>query len=127
MEPLEIKAVEDVIDVAAGGPFSVLLTKDGNVHTCGYGALGLGKDIIQTLKCTQIEGLSNVAKIFAATDYAAAITKSGELYTWGLNGPSSRLGTSTCQHLFKPIRINIDRKVIDLSLGTNHALAICAV
>ncbi|KAI8637372.1 regulator of chromosome condensation 1/beta-lactamase-inhibitor protein II [Parasitella parasitica] len=127
LEPLEIKNIGDVVDVAAGGPFSVLLTKDGNVHTCGYGALGLGKASIQTLKCTQIEGLSNVVKIFAATDYAAAITAGGELYTWGLNGPSSRLGTGSRQHLFKPEHIRIDGEAIDLSLGTNHALAICAV
>lgn len=112
--------------MAAGGPFSVLLTKDGNVYTCGYGALGLGKDKIQTLESTQVKGLSNVAKVFAATDYAAAITTSGELYTWGLNGPSCRLGTNNAEHAFEPTRVNIDREVIDLSLGTNHAFAVCA-
>ncbi|CAO3609475.1 unnamed protein product [Mucor fragilis] len=127
LEPLEITNVEgQVVDMAAGGPFSVLLTKDGNVYTCGYGALGLGKDKIQTLESTQVKGLSNVAKVFAATDYAAAITTSGELYTWGLNGPSCRLGTNNAEHAFEPTRVNIDREVIDLSLGTNHAFAVCA-
>ncbi|EPB88986.1 hypothetical protein HMPREF1544_04247 [Mucor circinelloides 1006PhL] len=126
LEPLEITNVEgQVVDIAAGGPFSVLLTKDGNVYTCGYGALGLGKDTIQTLESTQVKGLLDVAKVYAATDYAAAITTSGELYTWGLNGPSCRLGTGSSQHAFEPMRINIDREVVDLSLGTNHALAIC--
>lgn len=62
------------MDIASGGPFSVLLTKDGFVHTCGYGALGLGKDTLQSLELNRVEGLSNIAKIFATTDYAAAIT-----------------------------------------------------
>jgi hypothetical protein len=36
--------------------------------------LGLGKETIQTLELTRIKGLSNIIKVFAATDYAAAIT-----------------------------------------------------
>jgi alpha-tubulin suppressor-like RCC1 family protein len=66
--------MDHVVDIAAGGPFSVILTKDGRVYTCGYGSLGLGKDIIQTLEPTRVEGLSDIVKIYAATDYAAAIT-----------------------------------------------------
>lgn len=75
MEPLEIK-VNDVVDIAAGGPFSVILTKDGNVYTCGYGALGLGKDMIHTLEHSLVKELENkdIIKVFATTDYAAAIT-----------------------------------------------------
>jgi hypothetical protein len=34
----------------------------------------LGKETIHTLELTRIEGLSNITKVFAATDYAAAIT-----------------------------------------------------
>jgi alpha-tubulin suppressor-like RCC1 family protein len=53
-------------------------------------------------------------------------TASGELYTWGLNGPSGRLALGNeDEHAFTPKRVNIDRQVIDVSLGTNHALAIC--
>ncbi|KAI9485241.1 MAG: regulator of chromosome condensation 1/beta-lactamase-inhibitor protein II [Benjaminiella poitrasii] len=125
LEPLEIKVQEEVVDIAAGGPFSVLLTKDGCVHTCGYGALGLGENSFQTLEMTTIEGLRDIRKVFATTDYAAAITDSGELYTWGLNGPSGRLGLGHFEHSFQPKRVDLNRAVLDVSLGTNHALAIC--
>ncbi|KAI7904447.1 regulator of chromosome condensation 1/beta-lactamase-inhibitor protein II [Cokeromyces recurvatus] len=125
LEPLEVK-VKNVVDIAAGGPFSVLLTNDGTVHTCGYGALGLGKEKIQTLELTKIECLKDIKKVFATTDYAAAITESGELYTWGLNGPSGRLGLGHCQHSFEPKRVNLTQPVLDVYLGTNHALAVCA-
>lgn len=73
---MQIDLEEDIMDIAAGGPFSVVLTKNGHVLTCGYGSLGLKKDVIQTLQPTVVEELSNkdIIKVFAATDYAAAIT-----------------------------------------------------
>ncbi|CAO3610820.1 unnamed protein product [Mucor hiemalis] len=75
LEPMQID-LADVMDIAAGGPFSVVLTKDGHVFTCGYGSLGLGEGVIQTLQPTIVKELSNkdIVKVFAATDYAAAIT-----------------------------------------------------
>lgn len=65
----------DVTDFAAGGPFSVILTRDGQVYTCGYGALGLGKEV-QTLEPRLVSELNNkdIVKVFAATDYAAALS-----------------------------------------------------
>ncbi|KAI9363626.1 regulator of chromosome condensation 1/beta-lactamase-inhibitor protein II [Pilaira anomala] len=126
LEPLEIK-VKDVVDIAAGGPFSVILTKGGHVFTCGYGSLGLGKEVIQTLEASEVRELSDkqIIKVVATTDYAAAISKCGKLYTWGLNGPSGRLGLGDNQHAFIPKLVKIDRHVIDVSLGTNHAIATC--
>lgn len=70
------------MDIAAGGPFSVILTRDGNVYTCGYGALGLGKETIQTLELSLVKELENkqIVKVFATTDYAAAITSKDPIY-----------------------------------------------
>ncbi|KAI8350155.1 regulator of chromosome condensation 1/beta-lactamase-inhibitor protein II [Blakeslea trispora] len=125
LEPLSID-FNCVIDIAAGGPFSVLLTRGKTVYTCGYGALGLGQDTLQTLEPKEVKGLEDIVKVYATTDYAAAITASGELYTWGLNGPTSgRLGLGHEEHAFVPQRVNIDKHVIDVSLGTYHAIAIC--
>jgi hypothetical protein len=91
-----------------------------------------------------INNLDNVIKIYAATDYAAAITgktfcpqldynvyihvpiiDSGKLYTWGLNGPSGRLGLGHLEHAYEPRLVELDRKVHHVSLGTNHAIALC--
>ena len=44
---------------------------------------------------------------------------------WGLNGSSGRLGLGHKEHAFEPQRVDIDKEVEDLALGTNHALAIC--
>jgi len=72
--PHPIPSSETIASVAAGGTFGLLLTQSGKVYTCGYGALGLGRDKNQILMPEQIVGLEGVRKIVASTDYAAAIT-----------------------------------------------------
>ncbi|KAG0175072.1 hypothetical protein DFQ29_007261 [Apophysomyces sp. BC1021] len=105
LEPIKIEA-SGVVDIAAGGPFSVVLT--------------------ETLTMKRVEGLKDVARVFATTDYAAAITEvSGELFTWGLNGPSGRLGQGNTEHAFTPKQVKLGRAVTDVELGTNHAFAMC--
>lgn len=54
----------------------MILTKGGHVFTCGYGALGLGKEVIQTLEASEVRELSDkqIIKVVATTDYAAAIS-----------------------------------------------------
>lgn len=54
------------------------------------------------------------------------LLESGEVYTWGLNGPSGRLGSGNNEHAFTPKLVSIDKEVLHLSLGTNHVLATCA-
>ncbi|RCH87809.1 Williams-Beuren syndrome chromosome region 16 protein [Rhizopus azygosporus] len=124
LEPLKVN-MGRVMDVAAGGPFSIVLTEDGHVYSCGYGALGLGPEMIESLELKEIKGLEKVVKVYASTDYAAALTEDGQLYTWGLNGPSGRLGLGHHEHAFVPNHVNVDRKVLDVSLGVNHAMILC--
>jgi alpha-tubulin suppressor-like RCC1 family protein len=94
LEPLETN-VTGVKDIAAGGPFSIILKgkkywslrlkvgvvilisfilENGTVYGCGYGAVGLGDDIIETLEPTLIPFDEEVTRIFATQDMAAAIT-----------------------------------------------------
>ncbi|KAG0305741.1 Williams-Beuren syndrome chromosome region 16 protein [Linnemannia gamsii] len=129
--PHPIPETETIASVAAGGTFGLLLTQSGKVYTCGYGALGLGRNKNQILMPEQITGLSGVRKIVASTDYAAAITDKGELYTWGTCGETGRLGHGEFEHCFEPKRVKMPQekdghKVIvhDVALGQDGALAI---
>ncbi|KAI8082752.1 regulator of chromosome condensation 1/beta-lactamase-inhibitor protein II [Halteromyces radiatus] len=128
LDPLPVTMMErkTIVDIAAGGPFSVILTDEGQVYTCGYGSIGLGKEVIETLSLQKVKGLDKIIRVFAATDYAAALSESGDLFTWGLNGQSGRLGLGHHQHEFiaKQVLFN-NNKVIDVVLGTNHAMALC--
>ncbi|KAF9130834.1 Williams-Beuren syndrome chromosome region 16 protein [Mortierella sp. 14UC] len=129
--PHPIPASETIASVAAGGTFGLLLTESGKVYTCGYGALGLGPEKTQILMPEQIPGLEGVRKIVASTDYAAAITGKGELFTWGTCGKTGRLGHGDFEHRFEPKRVVMPQekdgdKVIvhDVALGQDGALAI---
>ncbi|KAF9930071.1 Williams-Beuren syndrome chromosome region 16 protein [Linnemannia zychae] len=135
LEPMHIShpipESEKISSVAAGGTFGLLLTESGKVYTCGYGALGLGRDKTQILMPERIPGLFGVRKIAASTDYAAAITDKGELYTWGTCGQTGRLGHGDFEHCFKPKRVKMPQEndghqviVHDVALGQDGALAI---
>lgn len=100
----------------------------------------------------RIPGLKDIKRVFATTDYAAAITgkkgkrglicclllwmqadvcdfffhaASGELFSWGLNGPSGRLGLGHDEHAFVPQKVPLDKPVADVALGTHHAISLC--
>lgn len=47
---------------------------DGQVYSCGYGALGLGNGKIETLEPMRVQIDEKVVKIFAVQDMAAAIS-----------------------------------------------------
>lgn len=47
---------------------------DGQVYSCGYGALGLGKDKIEALEPMRVQIDEKIVKIFAVQDMAAAIS-----------------------------------------------------
>lgn len=50
------------------------ILENGAVYSCGYGALGLGGDTIETLEPRLIPFDEEVTKIYAIQDMAAAIT-----------------------------------------------------
>ncbi|KAI8352577.1 regulator of chromosome condensation 1/beta-lactamase-inhibitor protein II [Mortierella sp. GBAus27b] len=144
MEPMHIPhpipEAETIVSVAAGGTFGLLLTQSGKVYTCGYGALGLGHDKTQALMPEQIDGLSDIRKIVATTDYAAAIDNKGNLYTWGICGDTGRLGhinpddrRLTTDDCYEPKRVVMPQElkghkvtVRDVALGQDGALAFIA-
>lgn len=123
------------------------------MFSCGYGAVGLGKGTIETLELSPVHIDEKVIKVFATQDMAAAITgkahlsvqiwscsrvpdsvplhakDSGQLYTWGLGGHTGRLGLGHLEHAFVPQKVHFGeapRKVVDLALGTSHALCLCS-
>ncbi|KAG0320949.1 Williams-Beuren syndrome chromosome region 16 protein [Dissophora globulifera] len=131
--PHPIPASETIASVAAGGTFALLLSESGKVYTCGFGALGLGPDKTQILMPEQITTLPRIRKIFASTDYAAALDDEGNLYTWGTCGRTGRLGHGEFGDLFEPKKITLPEAekngarapvVHDVALGLDCAVAL---
>lgn len=58
--------------------------------------------------------------------YCLYLLESGDLFTWGLNGSSGRLGLGHHQHEYVAKQVDMENNtVVDVALGTNHALALC--
>jgi alpha-tubulin suppressor-like RCC1 family protein len=73
--------------VAAGGYHSMVLTRDGDVLTWGwglYGQLGHGNTYDQLVP-KQVESLANVTDIAAGRCHSMALVEGGAVYTWGFN------------------------------------------
>ncbi|XP_076824506.1 E3 ubiquitin-protein ligase HERC2-like isoform X1 [Clavelina lepadiformis] len=101
------------------------LTEQGNVYSCGNndgGRLGQGHTMFQAF----LQKISSFGKtagrvvvdIACGTNYSAAITNKGELYTWGV-GNSGRLGhgNSLDQHSPTLVAGLQEHRVVQVSCG----------
>ncbi|PVZ99158.1 hypothetical protein BB558_003477 [Smittium angustum] len=103
----------EIKSVAAGGAHSVALNTEGNVFTCGFGALGLGENNTHFVEPIQIPSLQNIADIYASTDYCLAKSINNEFFVWGLNNTSEVLGIGERRHAFEPHKLRFDHLKID--------------
>ncbi|KAJ9085838.1 hypothetical protein DSO57_1009947 [Entomophthora muscae] len=120
---------EKVVDIAAGGSFSLLLSDSGKVFVCGFGVLGLGELVTQVLVPTEIPTLRDIKKIFASSGTASAINNNGEAFIWGLGTPAShRLGLGEEHihaHVPHPLRLPYEKlRAESVALGGHFGLLI---
>ncbi len=78
---------EKVVGVACGRDFTLALTATGRVFSFGaddFGQLGCGRHSRYSLVPQPLESLSQVkvAKVFSGEYHAAALSESGEIFTW---------------------------------------------
>ncbi|XP_043254504.1 probable E3 ubiquitin-protein ligase HERC2 isoform X2 [Colletes gigas] len=114
------------VAVHSGGKHALALTQDGKVFSWGEGEDGkLGHGNCLSLdKPRLIESLKSkrIRDIACGSGHSAAITSSGELYTWGL-GEYGRLGhgdTST-QRKPKLVQSLVGQRVIQVACGSRDA------
>ncbi|XP_039115061.1 RCC1 domain-containing protein RUG3, mitochondrial isoform X1 [Dioscorea cayenensis subsp. rotundata] len=88
--------LSDVKSVALGGIHSTALTASGDVFTWGYGGFGaLGHSVYhRELLPRLVHGSwsGKISHLATSGAHTAAITESGELYTWGRDEGEGRLG-----------------------------------
>ncbi|GLU21823.1 hypothetical protein SLE2022_379390 [Rubroshorea leprosula] len=88
--------LDSVHSIALGGLHSVALTSHGQVLTWGYGGFGaLGHSVYhRELVPRLVEGhwVGKIKHIATSGTHTAAITESGEIYTWGRDEGDGRLG-----------------------------------
>lgn len=89
-----LDTIEDVVSVASGSGWSLVVTKDGLVrsvgHNTGGAALGLGADANRVKVITTpavVAGLNGapIVSIAAGQSHVTALDASGQVYSWGGN------------------------------------------
>jgi alpha-tubulin suppressor-like RCC1 family protein len=127
-----VEDLTDVVDVAAGFNYCLVLKSDGTVWAWGanrsaiggYGSLGYGSEetpprgtIVQT------HDLNNVVAIDAGMRHSLALKSDGSEWAWGLN-TSGQLGLYSFFNRMAPIRVIGLRDVVAISAGLTHSLAV---
>ncbi|XP_048453850.1 E3 ubiquitin-protein ligase HERC2 [Rhincodon typus] len=128
--PRQISALSNYVvkkvAVHSGGRHAMALTVDGKVFSWGEGDDGkLGH--FSRMNCDKprlIEALKTkrIRDIACGSSHSAAITSSGELYTWGL-GEYGRLGhgDNTTQLRPKLVKVLLGHRVIQVACGSRDA------
>ncbi|KAB7503548.1 Williams-Beuren syndrome chromosomal region 16-like protein [Armadillidium nasatum] len=106
-----------IIDIAASGTSCYVVTDAHDVWSWGYGALGVGPQVITSedpvliprtlLGRNVLNPDSKVMKVFAGMSFAAAVTDNGSLYTWGRNKTGYVLDS-----IVKKVACGIDHMVL---------------
>jgi len=121
----------DVVDIAAGEDFSLFLTKEGKVYSCGasdFGQTGHGRTTRYSLSPEKIYMLDkqNIKKICAGQYHAACVTQEGDVYTWGFN-KDGQLGQGDNFHRHTPSKIiglTDSQKASDVAAGHGHTAVV---
>lgn len=87
----------------ASGVVSAAIGDDGSLWVWGRskrGQLGLGKDVIEAIKPSKVEALSDheIVKVSFGWGHALALTKDGKLFGWGYckDGRLGQMGQALC-------------------------------
>ncbi|KAL6055024.1 Tyrosine-protein kinase [Balamuthia mandrillaris] len=127
-----------IVQVAAGGTFSMVLTEMGSVYWFGQlggwkkGVLQSSKPLLRSLSPRPLAGSDRfrTIQIAAGHSFGIVLTEKGELYGWG-QGRNGELGTGKKEDLCElPKRIETlaamlpSNKVVKLRAAFSHSLAL---
>jgi len=130
--PKKVEALAGgVVAVSAGGSHSLALTAGGAVWSWGsggFGPLGHGDEQHQPLP-KEVEAFAGqrVVTVSAGSKHSLAITADGAVWSWGHRAFGS-LGHGDLQHQLLPKKVEAlaDKRVVAVSAGAAHSLALTA-
>eukprot|EP00105_Crassostrea_gigas_P042340 XP_019926488.1 PREDICTED: serine/threonine-protein kinase Nek9-like [Crassostrea gigas] len=107
--PKKVEELEDVIQVSCGEDFTFCVSDEGKVYAFGsnyYGCLGLEEEDDTVLSPVPLPFFSSnpVEEISCGENHVAALTKDGEVYTWGC-GEFGRLGLGSEDDFSTPQKV----------------------
>ncbi|XP_047306578.1 ultraviolet-B receptor UVR8-like [Impatiens glandulifera] len=118
--------------VVVGYKFTVFLTRDGRVYTCGrnnHSQLGHG-DSVDRPTPTIVESLVDcvVVQVSAGLTFTLAVTSDGNLYSFGSGEDDGCLGHGVEQNELRPRLVDFfkrrDIHILRVSAGLSHVVAL---
>lgn len=116
-----VKVLSNVASVTTGKT-TTAITTSGDLYCWGYtesGQVGNGKHGVEDSQTTPVKVLSNVASVTSTGLNTAAITMSGDLYSWGHNGYGQVGNGKAGFHETTPVKVlsNVASITLDNSLA----------
>lgn len=122
----DVADIENVTSIATGENHTLALQAEGTIVGWGEnknGQLGISPETQRSFVPILILNDEAICKVFAGWSHSAALTKNGEVYTWGSN-KYGQLGGQRADTT-KPEIVAGLKDVEKLSLGSEHNLALC--
>ena len=117
---------QKIVAVAAGTYHTAAVTDSGELWTWGYNGYGqLGVEATADRAApvqVNVNGQKIVA-VAAGSWHTAAITDSGELWTWGHNG-AGQLGIGDTTYRHAPVKVSVNGQSVAVAAGFRHTAAI---
>ncbi|CAH0562032.1 unnamed protein product [Brassicogethes aeneus] len=128
-----LKSFGKITSIASGGSFCLILNENGDVFSWGFGILGMGPSVEHSKVPLPIpktlfgkndfQPSSEVVKVACGTSHSAAITNSGDLYTWGRNS-NACLGLGHDKDQYFPFKVSMGASVTQVFCGVDHTVVL---
>jgi alpha-tubulin suppressor-like RCC1 family protein len=122
----DVRAGNDVVQVAAGMVHALAVRSDGTVWAWGsngHGELGDGTQTDRS-EPVQVAGLTGITRVTAGAFFSLALRSDGTVWAWGAN-QNGQLGRKTVtDHEVTPARVAVLNHVTKIAAGHDFALAL---
>ncbi|CAL1159649.1 unnamed protein product [Cladocopium goreaui] len=127
LRPVEVASAETgAIAVACGYSHSIFLTKTGEVYSFGCNSRGQLGDGTTELRTSPVQVQTHMAApviaIAAGHSHSVALTKAGEVLTWGAND-QGQLGNASAEDRAIPQKVFHENDIIGVAAGWHHTAA----
>lgn len=116
----------EILKMASGRSYNVLLTQDGDLYQWGENFRGeLGSGDLKVHKDPQFKTFDSdpVKDIAVGPNHIIALTRSGKVIAWGDNS-NHQLGLAEQESVMSPLYVDFPEKITYIATGFNHSYAI---